>query len=50
MPNTIVDILEPDDTVQILSDNLAEIGKKIPRFGCAFVIPCLLCAIGFEKY
>ncbi|MGP1594550.1 MAG: FIST signal transduction protein [Treponema sp.] len=50
VPNTIVDILEPADTLQILSDNLAEISKKVPRFGCAFIIPCLLCTIGFEKY
>ena len=49
VPNTIVDILEPADTLQILSDNLAEISKKVPRFGCALVIPCLLCTIGFEK-
>ena len=50
IPNTVVDILEPADALQVLSENIAEIGKNISHFGCVLIIPCLLCTVGFEKH
>ena len=49
LPNTFIDILEPADTIEILSENISAINKKLPHTGCVIIIPCLLCTMGFEK-
>jgi len=49
LPNTVIDVLDPGDSVKIASDHFADIHKKIPHPGCVFIINCLLCTTTFEK-
>ncbi|QEJ94312.1 hypothetical protein FUT79_03225 [Treponema phagedenis] len=49
LPNTTVEILNLDDSLQIATDNLTAISKTIPRPGFVFVINCILRTIGFER-
>ena len=49
LPNTVIDLLEPGDSIEIASNHFAEIRTKIPYVGCVFIINCVLCTTTFEK-
>ncbi len=50
LPNTVVELLQPTDTIQVLDKHLSNIKTVIPNPGCGFVVFCTVCEVEFTKF